>query len=350
MDVKTSKADDKDNSINIGELLCEARDNLKLDSSRVAADLNLAQSIIENIERNVFEQDIPIAFIRGYIKSYATKVGLDTPKILAEFDRQTGVVAPSLKRVRTISKFDGNRKELNSSSFLIKFVSALVILSFLSFGGWELWKRFVPSSGEASNSDGNEIALQLGSSDSATQQDTSNTPSKDSEPGLKSNSKPSSESDQNQATLSASVVTDFSPDSNDENVSTINNEVEIDKENVIPKGTSTESKNSTPGVAQQMESNELISPGEKVIIEYSESDFVTLVLDFTADCWVRIVDGRGEVIALGVKNAGKHMPVRGIRPFNVVLGDPSVVLLQFNEQDFSLSGYRAGRRAEIILN
>jgi len=75
-----------------------------------------------------------------------------------------------------------------------------------------------------------------------------------------------------------------------------------------------------------------------------------LLLDFSAECWVKITDARGEILAEGVKVNGKHMPLRGAKPITVILGDPSAVSLSYENEVYDLSVHRAGRRAEIVLN
>ncbi len=303
--------------VDIGALLVEARDNLGLNSKNIADQLNLAIDIIQKIEESDFEQDIPVAFIRGYVKSYATKVGLDTGPLLSEFDKLAGVDSPSLKRVESISRFDKKRKELNSSHYLFKVVSALILVAFLSFASWEVWKRYLAPniSPDAQNID---ISGQLDLDNQQADLD------KD-EPLIA----------QADTDKTASEVPDsFSNDSVDTQEEPLDNQQKLEN-----------NKQSEPDTSAQEAASQ--SP---LLADTSNLIMTNLVLDFSADCWVRIVDARGEVIALGVKNAGKHMPLEGVAPFSVVLGDPSVVTMIYADRDYDLTGYRAGRRAEIVLN
>ncbi len=113
MELEESKEKEIGSPLKIGELLNEARNNLHLSIKDIASALNLTPSVIEGIERNSVDPDIPATFIRGYVKSYATKVGLDTRRILTEFDKQASSDYPSLKRVEAISNFNEKRKEIN---------------------------------------------------------------------------------------------------------------------------------------------------------------------------------------------------------------------------------------------
>lgn len=319
MDVENNKETDK--SVNIGGLLVEARDNLGLTSKNIAEQMNLALEIIEKIENNDFEFDIPMAFVRGYIKSYATKVSLDTGPMLDEFDKLSGVPSPSLKRVQSISSFDKKRKEVNSSHYLFKSVSILILLAFLSFAGWELWNRFVINEqmfSESQELDISDISAQL-----AIDEDENNQTSPESE---------------------------ALPDSSVDDTGLGTQDSELDSEVGVLQDES--NNGSDLGDEQEKpveEKAQIESSLHQDVIDTANLKMTSLVLDFSADCWVKIVDARGEVIALGVKQSGKHMPVEGVAPINVILGDPSVVTMIYQGLDYDLSGYRVGRRAEIIL-
>ena len=313
---------DKELSINIGELLVEARENLNLTSQDIAQQMNLANSIIEKIENNNFSFDFPVAFVRGYIKSYATKVGLDTGPMLGEFDTQIGVESPSLKSVKPISTFDVKRKEINSGHYLFKSVSILILLTFLSFAGWELWKRYMvaaPNSGEIQEQSISDISAQLNTVDD-------NSLNSD---GLNESANEISNDEDVESTEDVELTADV-----------------VQNENPLGSDLNEDSQNSGSNLDQ---TGEIEQSAQQELVDTSNLIMTSLVLDFSADCWVRIVDARGEVIALGVKQSGKHMPVEGVAPFNVILGDPSVVTMNYAGRDHDLSGYRAGRRAEIIL-
>jgi cytoskeleton protein RodZ len=307
-------------SIDMGSLLVEARENLGLTSQDIATQMNLAFEVIDKIEKNEFLDDIPITFVRGYIKSYATKVGLDTGPMLNEFDKQSGVEAPSLKRVQSISRFDKKRKEVNSSHYLFKSVSILILLAFLSFAGWELWKRFgltAQFSSEIQALADSDISAQLNIGDENDQLPVASLNEPTSEPSY-----------------------DNFSESNEDVASNGNgNGIEI----ALNEGANSPDSD-LQQVAKSMPSNQPES-----VIDPANLVMTKLVLDFFADCWVKIVDARGEVIAVGVKQSGKHMPIEGVAPISVILGDPSVVTMSYAGRDYDLTNYRAGRRAEIVL-
>ena len=326
MDVDNKNEDEA--SIDIGALLIEARNNLGLATKDIAEALNLADEVISEIEKNNFNQEFPVAFIRGYVKSYATKVGLDTSPILNEFDRQTGVVSPSLKSVKAISSFDKKAKEINSGHLLFKGISVLIVIVFLSYAGWKLWERL-----QKDTSNSGVVEYSYDTSDSNTGSDISNQLETDSVKN-QSESLPENSAPANSPSGKSSTT-----------------------ENLITETAAKDDSSQVVILQQKSNENEIIvAPLERLQDtsqgSLDESDLVmtSVVLDFSADCWVKITDARGEILAEGIKVGGKHMPLQGVKPITVILGDPSAVTLSYENQSFDLSSYRAGRRADIVLN
>lgn len=292
MDVDNSE---QTNALDIGSLLVEARDNAGLTTEDIAAALNLNLDVIDKIEQNIFSQELPIAFIRGYLKSYATKVGLEAHTILVAFDKVTGAESPSLKRVESISTFGKKANEFNSNSSLFKIISTLIVLLFVTFAGWQIWVRFLAPSfseigSQTESSVGNSIDLSLNITEGQNQAANKNTASFD-------------------------------------NINTEN--LDSDKTNSIEASHNLD-ENITRDIVKAIE-------------------FSSVTFDFIADCWVKVTDARGEVLAVGVKRDGKHMPVRGVAPISVILGDPSAVKIRFEDQIYDLESYQPGRRVEFVL-
>ena len=80
-----------------------------------------------------------------------------------------------------------------------------------------------------------------------------------------------------------------------------------------------------------------------------DNEAVTVVFRFGSDCWVNIVDATGEAIAYGVKNAGRVMTISGIPPFDVTLGMPNNVSIEFDGDAVDLSRFQNGRTARFSL-
>ena len=299
MDVDNSEQSSQKDELDIGSLLVEARDNAGLTTEDIATALNLNLEVIDKIEQNIFRQESPIAFIRGYVKSYATRVGLDSQSILMAFDKITGAESPSLKRVDSISSFGKKSREFNSNSSLFKIISILIVLLFVTFAGWQIWVRFVA-------------------------------------PTFSNNDSQAESSASNSIDLSLNLTEESNQVSNEGAIplANINTEqIDSDKTQTIE-----------PAIEDSQDLDENRTSNSVKAVALSSVTF-----DFIADCWVKITDASGEVLAVGVKRDGKHMPVKGISPISVILGDPSAVRIRFEDQNYDLESYPAGRRVEFVL-
>jgi cytoskeleton protein RodZ len=321
MDVNTDEVVEPRNkkSTNIGELLIEARENRNWSAQEIADQMNLTLSVIKQIEENRFNENIPHAFLRGYIRSYAQRVGVDTESICAEFDIQINANVEPVKNLKVVSQFKTRRKEINSNSFIFKLVTSIIVIAILSFAGWELFKRVGKSDTPAQE---NNIELSQLESNSANV--------------LTPNVVENEVTTNSQLPESESVVAEELA---------INNSSEITPESIKQnQDLSVESANNQlPEDSNDANINQLDLTDSVVSL-------IEMTFTFSADCWVKIVDGAGETIAIGVKKAGRVMPLSGVAPVTVVLGDPAGVSLNYNDKTFDTSVYPAGRRAEFVLN
>ncbi|MGX5173073.1 RodZ domain-containing protein [Aliikangiella sp. IMCC44653] len=342
MDVNTEEVVEPKNkkSTNIGELLIEARENRNWSAQEIADQMNLTLSVITQIEENRFNEDIPHAFLRGYIRSYAQRVGVDTESICAEFDIQVNANVEPVKNLKVVSQFKTRRKEINSNSFIFKLITSIIVIAILSFAGWELFKRVgekteaAPANSielnqleRASDSGLTALNVDIQSDKSIAEQKTTTDQVQQDEAISSSDAKPQSE---------VAETTKFSAD-------------------IQAAVSQAESK--VTGADKITEANKVTGADRVTEADMSQIDLtdsvvslVDMTFTFSADCWVKIVDGVGETIAIGVKTAGRVMPLQGVAPVTVILGDPAAVELTYAGEAYDMSVYQAGRRAEFVLN
>jgi cytoskeleton protein RodZ len=320
---------DLDMSENIGALLVEARKNLDLSISDIATQLNLSKQIINQLENNQFSGNLPLAFVRGYVISYATKVGLDASMIKKAFDSQMGEEPVSLKRVESLSVFEKNRKKLNSNSTSIKLISLLIILVVIFFAGKAGWNKYK----SVSTSDNIQLGINAEANSVASNEVLLDTPTDDDENFLVKASDVSSVNYVGDNESASEVEQASSFINSNEKLSLEKNESTLSVEEPLNSNSSEVSKRHQ----QDDDISELFAPLESIM------------LSFSADCWVQIIDASSNELAFGIKNAGKVMNLQGIPPISVILGDPSVVELIYKDDDIDLSQYRAKRRVKITL-
>lgn len=334
MDVEKQQNNKKNKRtvMDIGALLVEARENKNLSAQDIATHLNLTLSVITDIEANQFKQDIPLPFIRGYLRSYAKKVNADVETLSVEFDRQTKSVDEPIQKIQVVSSFKPSRKELNSSNFLFKLFTLLIILALLGFAGWEAWKKYGAPRFNAKTTNDiqlNEINLSQSNLGNKTGLDNLEieTP------------------DENKADLSEFESKEIDPNKFESSAGNV--EQALDSQSVASSNESefnqtakiNEAETVLPSANSGLESSEFESSGVRLTANFT----------FTDKCWVKVVDASGEVLAVGEKVAGKIMPLEGIAPLSVILGNPSAVELTVDGENYDLSIFSPGRSAKFEL-
>ena len=79
----------------------------------------------------------------------------------------------------------------------------------------------------------------------------------------------------------------------------------------------------------------------------SEQMTQQIVLSFSDDCWVKLIDASNEVLVSGIKKAGQTVTVSGIAPFDVTLGAASAVSILYQGEPFDISPFITGKTAQF---
>lgn len=341
MDVEQETQTEQQAPIDIGAMLIAARKNKNWSTKDVASKLNLAAATIEKIESNQFDGQLPVIFIRGYISAYAKKVGLDAETLTTAFDQQTQAQVPTINQLKPLSRFDSSRKEINSSNIIFKLITYLIVLLLIAFAAWEAWKKFVITEQEPHSQ---STSIQATTTQEITLNDlpaTQQNKSALAETEAEDNSQPQQ--------LQAQESVKENPDVQQNQSVTESSQQQVSEQQNNEQEYSEQEK-------VQQENNELISQTseqpasllqEKPIVrgENLSAQFV-----FSGDCWLKVTDANGEVLAIGVKKNAKVMLLQGVAPLNVILGDPAVVDITVDGRKYDLSGYTAGRTAKFQLN
>ena len=70
------------------------------------------------------------------------------------------------------------------------------------------------------------------------------------------------------------------------------------------------------------------------------SDSGNLYFKFTADSWVKVVDGRGVPLFEQLKKGGSEQIITGKRPLSIIVGNASGVNLTYNDTEIDISSYK----------
>ncbi len=305
-----------------GEQLQTARKAHQLSLEDVAKKLNLPTARIKEIEESNFDESVSIAFYRGYIRSYASLLNLDPKLIVESFNQSvdTDVEIASPQRLRS---FSAGRKEVTTGSQIFKWVSVILVVALIFMVGWGL-KNKLGAKNNGSNSEFTPVESVFGSDESIDDQ--------------KVESKPVEDAPKSSASQGVTV----------EQIKQRRSDYIAAQDNAEPSEQAAPDNFSENTNASEPDSASSSQPEADADTE-AEAAKDELVFAFVGECWVQITDATGEVLAVGVKNTGKVMPLRGVPPFKVVLGDPSVVRLQHKQKTIDLSGYQAGQVARFTI-
>jgi cytoskeletal protein RodZ len=117
-------------SIPFGMRLKSAREARGLESKDVAAQLRLSEKMISMIEKETYPSDLPITFIRGYIRAYARLMEISDSEI-------TKALEP-LKQPTILPDEEHELIEpqpVTSGNYFMQFFTYLILLTILSLVG-----------------------------------------------------------------------------------------------------------------------------------------------------------------------------------------------------------------------
>lgn len=290
-----------------GKLLSAARKKAGLSESDIADQLNLSLAVIKELESDKNTTDIPDAFLRGYLRTYARAVGEDEEHIVALYSQAIGT---SIVRNHFVPSNDVQpaKAQVGNHMLWFKALSVAVFIAILVLG----WMAFSQQSTEP-NSHDTSLSQPLDSNVEAEENIAQ-----------QSADQSANSVDVDRAVTEPEPIIDAPIVNIDENIT--NEQVVVTDKPFIEPTTEPEA---SPEVVDDIE-------GE-------------LVFTFIEDCWVKVTDNNGEVLAVGLKTAGRRFTVSGAVPIAVVLGKPRAISLQFNDLAVDLAIYPAGQTARFSL-
>lgn len=305
---ETDQTLEKDVQFSPGSLLKQARERAGISIEDVVQKLKLTRQTVISIESDDYSGDLPATFYRGYLRNYAELLKMNDDDVIENFDnfcKRNNLFTQSEQSLATIEL----EKPLTSSNWMIKAVSTLLILLVL-LGLYyllvekKIWQQFTSSTPVIS------------------EQDTILTLGENEEGGL---------------LLSGPAVSD--PGNNSADVTDSQEQTTATGDDISELAPAEESAVTTlpEETSNAVSDNNQSSVGGE------------LVLVFSDDCWVRITDANGKVLALGLKKGGTSISLSGPTPIELTLGKPSAVQLSYQNEPVDLSSYPDTRAARLTL-
>jgi len=326
----------------------QAREALKMSLEEVATSLKLPRERIEEIEKGEYSDAISPTFYRGYIRTYANLLKIDPSDLLHEFNTLFGEQVEIVSSQR-VGRFTQSKIAKRGSRAGFKWLTALILLAIVAAAAWGVKQKYfsvaateqraIPLA-QSSMTNAQPVTLTTETARTTDAQEASaleGNSSADSQPPVATKSiRPSPVSaqpataTQNQESLQTNDV--------------IQSNNDIQTKNDSQTNSSTQSNDAAQKKATQQTQASQVDTASSVA---ASSDALTLI--FMGECWVDIKDANGERLAYGTKENGKVITLNGTAPFSLVLGDPSVVRIQYQGETLDMSEYAVGQTARLTV-
>lgn len=272
-------------ALTVGQQLQQARERRGLSQQQVAVQLNLKPEVVIKLEQDQLDGTLE-TYARGYVRAYARLMKLPEQELMAAYGKHSSEHSTA-KPMRTFSNRAAHQATENRFMWLTYAIIALLLL--LLFIWWWQSELNTPKAGAAQQAEAPAATVVMAEPDAAV------AVSDVAEPGAV----PQTSTEQMASMLAQ--LTDVSPQSSD----------------------------AAPEPVQPL--------------------LDQLEMRFSANCWVNVVDAQGNRVAYGTKQSGYVMQLQGEAPFEVTLGNPSVVQINFNQQAVDMSSLPGGRVAKFSI-
>ncbi|MCF5703653.1 RodZ domain-containing protein [Pseudomonas syringae] len=331
------------NRVNPGETLRQARESNGWSLAEVALKLNLTVTSLSNLEAGAFDKLPGHTFARGYIRAYAKLLGMDQTVLVQQFDQSTGTDSQG-SNVHALGRIE---EPVRVSHTILRIVSLLLLIAVIG-GGFVWWQdqtslrtkdltSLAPEHVEVEGADGTTQIHPIDEpEDQAVEENQADTSTTLALP--QSETTAESTGAEGAAPATAPAVPAATPTAPVHTPAP----VVATPATPAPNAPATPAPTVTAPVvpAAPAASAEAVAPvaGEGQV-----------QLQFSADCWAQVTDGRGKVIFSGLKHKGDSVSVSGKPPLNVRLGVARAAQVSYNGQPVDIAPFTSGETARLKL-
>lgn len=277
----------------LGQTLRAARFGQDLTLEQLSTELRIEAKQLNALEEDRFEQiGVPV-FVKGYLKQYCLRLGLNFHDMLALYYQQTTLPDVQIQPSRTIKL----RDERQITTLILATIILLAVVVGLVVWWWN----------------GGSFDATLGAPRATEPAETSDVAPP---PAAPAEQPPAAQPVANAVAAPPPVAAAPAADA---------------------AGAAAAPAVATPEVLAAAAA----ADGERAAAA------VTIPLEFTFDqeSWAEVTDGRGERLMFGLNAAGRRVTVRGEPPFAIVLGNADSVRLNVDGEPYSIP--KAGREGAL---
>ncbi|WP_026146304.1 RodZ domain-containing protein [Zestomonas thermotolerans] len=333
---------------NPGESLRQAREARGWSLAQVAAQLNLTNQRLTQLEAGEFDKLPGHTFARGYVRAYAKLLGLDADTMVRQFDQFTGTDA-SGSEVHDLGRVD---QPVRLSQNLLRMVSFALLVG-LAGVGFVWWQSQSDGRGEQ-----DQVALEhveVESADGTVQIHPLDEPEDQAVANARE------EGQVVPSEVSPAVAAQPEPESPPVAAQAAASQAAVAPASTTPAAPAGEAPAApeppavpAPSVAateQPAPAQTVQQPAQPPVAATSAPTPAAgegvVSLGFTADCWIQITDASGKVLVSGLKRSGERVELTGKVPMEVRLGYARGAQLSYNGQAVDVTPHISGETARL---
>jgi cytoskeleton protein RodZ len=280
----------------LGERLRRTRLTSDLTLEQLSTELRIEAKHLAALEEERFEEiGVPV-FVKGYLKQYSLRLGLDPADTLALYHKQTTLPEVQLQPSRTIKL----RDERQITAWVLAAIVLLVVIAGLAVWWWN-----GGTFSELPSLPGTRVVAP--------------------EPAAEPSSAP--------PPAPAAALPSFAAPAASETAEPAAEPAEA--------ATTDEPPVEVPEPAAEDSAASAAAGVDAAIATLT----IPLVFSFAAESWAEVTDARGERLLFGLNAAGRTVTVRGEPPFAVVLGNADSVALTVDGEPYQIP--RTGRQGNL---
>ena len=352
------KVDDKKSSeiiVPLGKALKDARLTSALSIDDVAEKLNLGAGTVRDLEDeldNILASNkYPVIYLRGYLSNYAKLVVLSTLELFIEYQQlenspknkttlhSSNLIIPTTKK---------RSKVLPISLLVIAVIVALFYLLqqplLATFNKFNLNETSVSETRKT----GTPLTLSI-SRDNSDNEKTAviATINDEVEPqGLTTKKQHNNKADNPVHAINEALVSEPAAIESTTVAKEIPREVEINARQEAQLEATFDAFEATESEPESLNDSNVELEVEKQAELPLGAE--SLILAFNDECWTEVFDATGKRIAFGLYKNGRVLMLSGAAPFQLKLGDPSVVEIQYQDQIIE-GEFTPGRSAQFSV-
>ncbi|ACZ77892.1 transcriptional regulator, XRE family [Dickeya parazeae Ech586] len=318
-----------------GERLREAREQLGLTQQVVAERLCLKLSTVREIEDNNTPAGLAPTFLRGYIRSYARLVHLPEDELLPMLEKQ--VMPSRVSNVAPMQRLALGKSRKKRDGWLMLFTWLILIgVLGLTVAWW--WQNHQAQQQEINSMVDHAAASQNRNGGQASDVNTDPEPV-DTDDNTAVNNTAVNNAAMNNGqpiALNSSAATPSQPAASTPVAP-----------NNTPVAAGTASQAPAPSSDQSLLNQTATAPASAATTAEAPG---AIVIRFTADCWLEVVDAAGKKLFSGVQRNGNVLNLTGQAPYRLKIGAPGAVQVEFQGKQVDLSRFvKSHQVARITL-